>query len=95
MIFQPHLLPQFAQYKSVNKKFKLNLCKDYEIAKKCPMDIRCHYAHGKHELRKFDDVIFTKKFSYFYYEFKLILLGTAFLVASWLVSDSSGGYWPE
>ncbi len=56
----------FSQYKNVNNKFKTSLCKDFDISNmkinmilggRCPMDIRCHYAHGKLELRDIDDVL--------------------------------------
>lgn len=37
-------------------KYKTSLCKHFEQTGTCQMDQRCHFAHGKHELRKQTDV---------------------------------------
>ena len=31
------------------------MCKFYTNSKPCPLGTRCHFAHGKHELRKMGD----------------------------------------
>ena len=37
-------------------KYKTSLCKHFEQTQTCQMEDRCHFAHGKHELRKQTDV---------------------------------------
>ena len=49
-----------------NYKYKTVLCRYWENSKNktlltildgvCPLGQRCHFAHGKHELRKINDV---------------------------------------
>ena len=57
-------------------KYKTSLCKHFEQTGTCQMENRCHFAHGKHELRKQTDVsshhysilwsfLFTNKFHEF------------------------------
>ncbi len=52
-------------------KYKTSLCKHFEQTGTCQMDSRCHFAHGKHELRKQTEVSttppFKKKFSLCFY----------------------------
>ncbi len=45
--------PTMSQY---NNLFKTSLCKHFEISGKCSIGNKCHFAHGKHELRTKDDV---------------------------------------
>jgi len=40
---------------SPNAKFKTAMCKHFEQNGSCPLQQKCHFAHGEHELRKIDD----------------------------------------
>ncbi len=39
-----------------NSLFKTSLCKHFESTGKCTTGNKCHFAHGKHELRTKNDV---------------------------------------
>lgn len=39
----------------LNTKFKTIMCKYHEQDKICPLGNKCHFAHGKLELRKKED----------------------------------------
>ena len=45
-----------AQQAAMNSLFKTSLCKHFEQTGKCAIGNKCHFAHGKHELRSKDDV---------------------------------------
>ena len=38
-----------------NPKYKTSLCRYWETGANCPLGPRCHYAHGKEELRNLAD----------------------------------------
>lgn len=38
-----------------NNKYKTIMCKYYSSCKPCPLGTRCHFAHGRDELRKITD----------------------------------------
>lgn len=33
------------------------MCRFFQQSKPCPLGVRCHYAHGKNELRKLNDTL--------------------------------------
>lgn len=39
----------------INTKFKTTVCKYYEENKVCPLGAKCHFAHGKEDMRKIND----------------------------------------
>ena len=39
----------------LNTKFKTTLCRNFEVNGKCHMTQKCHFAHGKDELRHIPD----------------------------------------
>jgi len=44
----------------LNTKFKTTMCRFYEADEVCQMGERCHFAHGKDDLRRMNDVKLTK-----------------------------------
>jgi Zinc finger C-x8-C-x5-C-x3-H type (and similar) len=40
----------------LNQKYKTSLCRHFENLGKCDLADKCHFAHGKDELRKASDV---------------------------------------
>lgn len=40
---------------NINYKYKTTLCKHFESNKECPRAEKCHFAHGKEELREIKD----------------------------------------
>jgi len=38
-----------------NQKYKTIMCKYYNMDKPCPLGSRCHFSHGKEELRRISD----------------------------------------
>lgn len=38
-----------------NQKYKTIMCRFFENDKPCPLGNKCHFAHGRAELRKMDD----------------------------------------
>jgi len=40
----------------LNTKFKTTMCRAYEQNETCTMGERCHFAHGREELRRIKDV---------------------------------------
>jgi hypothetical protein len=41
----------------INSKYKTTMCRHFEQSGACQMGARCHFAHGKEELRKVSDPI--------------------------------------
>jgi len=41
---------------SINNKYKTTMCKHFEQTGYCPVGQKCHFAHGKAELRHISDV---------------------------------------
>lgn len=39
----------------INTRYKTIMCKYYESDKVCPLGIKCHYSHGKEDMRKPND----------------------------------------
>ena len=50
------LMPFFAGGTAMNQLFKTALCKHFEQQGRCNIGAKCHFAHGKHELRGKEDV---------------------------------------
>ena len=41
---------------AMNTLFKTSLCKHFEQSGRCNIGAKCHFAHGKHEMRGKEDV---------------------------------------
>ena len=47
-----------------NQKYKTSLCRHFEHQGRCDLGEKCHFAHGKEELRKASDVTYFCKESF-------------------------------
>ena len=47
----------------MNNLFKTQLCKHFMQTKHCHVGNKCHFAHGEHELRKREEVMYRFDFT--------------------------------